>query len=213
MSSCQCLVISLFLLLEQPFILTALSPSVIHTTSPTTMPTSKPTLKSDTKFAPSLSTTLQPIEVNAMTDHSSSSSPWARWLNSPFFIPSAVGLGTIVYTLCTFILCCYWRSRKKAHQPTKLEIHHHISETSIVPRCSVYSKTSNVSDARSMVSTYSNLSPQTKALTRSSQSTLVPLDSPTLYTVSSRSGIAPPTIDVIEQVNSSEVYFREMYFE
>lgn len=119
----------------------------------------------------SLSTTEQLLDAYPMNGHSHSSSVWPKWITSPFFILSAVGSGVLICTLFTVIVCCYWRSRGNKRQ--KLEMHHHISETAIVPHHSYPSMPSKMSDARSMISrcsNQSNASVRSIALAHSAQS-------------------------------------------
>ena len=186
-----------------------LSPTIHPTTFPTTIPTAKPTseptlrsLSKSGEIDDSLSSTadMEWIPFQITTDHSQFISWWSQWLDGPYFIPSAFGLGAVIYTLCMVMVCCCWRRRRKTNKTKEIEMHHHISETSIVPHHSVHSTMSNVSDARSMMSTYSNVSPrETDDRILSAQSVSGHFDPPMLFTTNS--GImAPPLIDVNEQV-------------
>ena len=182
MSLCHRLVLVLSLFHEnilclssQSFVSTTLAPPTSFQLAHTTVtPVTKHEPKSGEVQDGSRSTTAVQIDAYPMSDDPQSSSSWANMVNSPYFIPSAVGIGAIFYTFFTWIACCYWRRRK--NRQNNLEVPHHPLHVTI----------SNASDARSrsMRSTYSNASVRSVALTQSASAHFDENISPSLVGVS-----------------------------
>ena len=185
---------------------TTLSPNVTTlnpTTFPTTMPSTKPTLESRSisgeSAVNSLSTTVDMVgDVDPMTDDSVSSwSFWSEWIDGPYFIPSAGAAGAVTYTLCMVMVCCCWRRKKKTNEKQNKRRE---SDPSIAAphHLSMHSTMSNVSDARSIMSSYSNISvPRTHSLQSSGHFDIPPM---LFATNSGASGmtLAPPLYEQVK---------------
>ena len=174
--------------------------SLASTSMPTAKPTIEPTPRSGEIVDDDLTTTSE-IDGLAPIENDHVASTWSQWVDGPYFIPTAVALGSGAYTLCTLIVCCFLRKRKR--QRKKLAMHYPVaSTTSSVPKQhSVHSTMSMVSDARSVMSTCSI--PQTGTLlTHSAYSTSGHLvfEAPMLWNRASSGMIPPPLADVNEQV-------------